>query len=202
MKEIFISTGNQDKVKEIRDKYSNLPLKILSPSDLDLDLQVAETGKTLAENALLKARAGAEKSSLPTLADDTGLAVEALDGRPGVYSARFAGPEASYQDNNEYLLELLQDVPEGERGAAFSTVVALVDLEQDLEITVTGKLQGEIISKPRGSEGFGYDPIFYLPQKDKTLAEIEMAEKNALSHRAKALEKMKDKLKEIYKLST
>lgn len=198
MKKLLVATGNQDKVTEIKEKYRDLEFEIVSPGELNLELDVEETGSTLEENALLKARAGAEKTGLLTLADDTGLAVDALDGRPGVYSARFAGPDASYEDNNRRLLKLLEDIPDEKRQAAFCTVAALVDPERNLEVTVEGRLEGRILTEFRGKQGFGYDPIFFLPERGKALAELSLGEKNAISHRARALEKMKSKLQEIY----
>lgn len=191
MRKLLISTGNQDKIIEIRDEYKNLNYEIVSPGQLGLDLDVEETGSSLEENALLKARAGAKTSNLLTLADDTGLEVDALDGRPGIYSARFAGEGATYQDNNKKLLKLLKDYPEAERTACFVTVAALVDPATGREETVRGSCCGRIISEFRGDNGFGYDPIFYLPEKGKTFAELTTEEKNKISHRANALKKMK-----------
>ena len=191
MRKLLISTGNKDKIIEIRDEYQGLEYEIVSPDQLGLDLDVEETGSTLEENALLKARAGAEASNLLTLADDTGLEVDALDGRPGIYSARFAGEAATYEDNNQKLLKLLKDYPEEERTACFVTVAALVDPATGREETVRGICRGRIISEFRGNNGFGYDPIFYLPEKGKTFAELTTKEKNRISHRANALKKMK-----------
>lgn len=191
MKKLLISTGNQDKIIEIRDEYQELDYEIVAPGQLGLELDVEETGSTLEENALLKARAGARASNLLTLADDTGLEVDALDGRPGIYSARFAGEEATYADNNQKLLKLLKDFPEEERTACFVTVAALVDPATGREETVRGICCGRIISEFRGDNGFGYDPIFYLPEKGKTFAELTTEEKNKISHRANALKKMK-----------
>ncbi len=191
MRKLLISTGNKDKIIEIRDEYKDLEYEIVSPDQLGLDLNVEETGSTLEENALLKARAGAEASNLLTLADDTGLEVDALDGRPGIYSARFAGEEATYQDNNQKLLELLRNYPEEERTACFVTIAALVDPATGREETVRGICRGRIISEYRGDNGFGYDPIFYLPEKGRTFAELTTEEKNRISHRANALKKMK-----------
>ncbi len=191
MRKLLISTGNKDKIIEIRDEYKDLEYEIVSPDQLGLDLDVEETGSTLEENALLKARAGAEASNLLTLADDTGLEVDALDGRPGIYSARFAGEEATYQDNNQKLLELLKNYPEEERTACFVTIAALVDPATGREETVKGICRGRIISEYRGDNGFGYDPIFYLPEKGRTFAELTTEEKNRISHRANALKKMK-----------
>ncbi len=191
MRKLLISTGNKDKIIEIRAEYQDLEYKIVSPDQLGLNLEVEETGSTLEENALLKARAGAEASNLMTLADDTGLEVDALDGRPGIYSARFAGEEATYQDNNQKLLKMLEEYSEAERTACFVTVAALVDPVTGREETVRGICCGRIISEFQGDNGFGYDPIFYLPEKGRTFAELTTEEKNKISHRANALKKMK-----------
>ncbi|MGM0420427.1 MAG: RdgB/HAM1 family non-canonical purine NTP pyrophosphatase [Bacillota bacterium] len=191
MRRMLIATGNPGKIVEIKKMYEDLNLEIVSPLELGLGLQVEETGETLEANALLKAKAGAEKSGLLTLADDTGLFVEGLDGRPGVRSARFAGEEASDQDNVRYLLALLEDKTAEEKEAKFITVAALYDPQTEEEITVAGVCPGRIISTPRGSNGFGYDPVFYLPEKERTFAELSLAEKNEISHRSRALKKMK-----------
>lgn len=191
MRKMLIATGNPGKIVEIKQMYEDLNLEIVSPLELGLGLQVEETGETLEANALLKAKAGAEKSGLLTLADDTGLFVEGLDGRPGVRSARFAGEEASDQDNVRYLLALLEDKTAEEKEAKFITVAALYDPQTEEEITVAGVCPGRIISTPRGSNGFGYDPVFYLPGKERTFAELSLEEKNEISHRSRALKKMK-----------
>ncbi len=191
-KRLFIATGNKDKVKEIKEKFAGINFTVLSPDDFeDMSLDVEETGSTLRENALLKARAGAEKSGLLTMADDTGLKVDALEGRPGVYSARFAGPEASYEENNRYLLEQLQGVPRDERTAHFVTVAALFDPQTGEEYTVKGMCKGIIEGELKGENGFGYDPLFYLPILDKTMAQLDTEIKNTISHRARALGKLK-----------
>ena len=195
---LFLATGNADKVLEIRNKFSELDLEILCPEDLDIELDVEETGETLEENALLKARAGMEKSGLLTLADDTGLEVDALEGRPGIYSARFAGEDASYEDNNRYLLKKLEGVPLEERTARFVTVAALCDPVSGSEQTVRGICRGLIIDEFRGEEGFGYDPLFYLPDLDMTMAELDTAAKNEISHRARALRRIRLLLEENF----
>lgn len=191
-RKLFIATGNMDKVREIKEKFAGINFTILSPVDFaNIELDVEETGSTLRENALLKARAGAEKSGILTMADDTGLKVDVLEGRPGVYSARFAGPDATYEENNRYLLEQLQGIAREERTAHFVTVAALCDPETGKEYTVKGICKGIIGEELRGEEGFGYDPLFYLPILKKTMAQLKPEIKNTISHRARALGKLK-----------
>ncbi len=188
--QLFVATGNKDKIVEIREKFINLNLEIFVPEDLQINFEVEETGTSLEENALLKARAGARASGMLTLADDTGLKVEALDGRPGIYSARFAGNNASYEDNNRLLLEKMSDIPEENRGASFVTVAALVAPGSGDNYTVRGICHGKIASKPSGEKGFGYDPLFYLSGIEMTMAQLSTREKNLISHRARALRKI------------
>ncbi len=191
-RKLFIATGNNDKVREIKKKFADINFTVLSPADFTgMTMDVEETGSTLEENALLKARAGAEKSGLLAMADDTGLKVKALKGRPGVYSARFAGPEATYEENNRYLLDQLQDVSWDKRGAYFETVAALCDPESGAEYTVRGICKGIIAKNFQGEAGFGYDPLFYLPILEKTMAQLDTETKNTISHRARALGKLK-----------
>ncbi|MDZ4224902.1 MAG: RdgB/HAM1 family non-canonical purine NTP pyrophosphatase, partial [bacterium] len=160
---------------------------------------VAETGTTLLENALQKARAAAKASGLWALADDTGLFVDALDGKPGVFSARYAGEEGNAVKNIEQLLQELRGVPFEKRGAHFETVMALVHPD-GREVTVQGELAGMIAEKCSGEKGFGYDPVFWLPKRGVTLAELPLEEKNRISHRGKALLKMKKIIEEILKI--
>ncbi len=195
---LFVATGNEDKLEEIEQKFSELRLEILSPESLDLEFEVEETGSTLVENALIKARAGAGVSGVLTLADDTGLMVDALDGEPGVYSARFAGPKASYAENNDHLLSRLEGVREENRTARFVTAAALVDPDTGREHTVRGICRGRILEERRGEGGFGYDPLFYLPDLDMTFAELDTESKNEISHRARALRRVKLLLEQNY----
>jgi XTP/dITP diphosphohydrolase len=155
---------------------------------------VVEDGATCEENALKKARETAIETSHWALADDTGLEVDALGGRPGAFAARYAGEHATYADNCEKLLKELKDIPVEQRGARFLTVMALSDPEGQTEV-VQGELQGQITEQFYGSQGFGYDPVFYVPKAHKTLAEMTLAEKNELSHRGQALRLAKDLLK-------
>jgi len=179
---LYVSTQNRDKLRELRQLLGeDVELRHPSPEDPEVE----ETGDTLYDNALLKARAGFERSGLPTIADDTGLEVDALDGRPGVYSSRYAGEEATYEDNVRKLLSELDGVPSVERTARFRSVIAYIDGERTERFD--GILEGAILTERRGSNGFGYDPVF-LPEKGgETLAELDAEAKNEISHRGRAL---------------
>ena len=191
---VVLATRNQHKVQEIRALLADLPITFLSLADFPDLPEVVEDGVTCEENAVKKARETAAGTRHSALADDTGLEVDALDGRPGVYAARYAGENATYADNCEKLLEELKDIPAGQRGARFLTVMALSDPEGQTEV-VEGELKGQITDQFYGSQGFGYDPVFYVPNAHKTLAEMTLAEKNELSHRGQALRLAKDLLK-------
>lgn len=185
MSRLVLATGNPDKVREIEDIFQPLGLTVMAVTRLVPGWSVEETADTLAGNALLKARDACAVTGEATLADDTGLFVDALGGAPGVRSSRFAGPDATYADNVRALLEALRDVPEPRRGARFRTAVALVEPGGE-ERTFEGELEGRILDAPRGTEGFGYDPVFLVRGEGQTLAEMPLARKNALSHRARA----------------
>ena len=191
---VVLATRNQHKVPEIRELLADLAITFLSLSDFPDLPDVVEDGSTCKENAVKKARETAIETSHWALADDTGLEVDALDGRPGVFAARYAGEHATYADNCEKLLKELKDIPVAQRGARFITVMALSDPEGQTEV-VQGELQGQITEQFYGSQGFGYDPVFYVPKAHKTLAEMTLAEKNELSHRGQALRLAKDLLK-------
>ncbi len=186
---LVVASKNRDKIREIEAVLLGLGLVDEIVGGLDWP-DVEETGETIEENALLKARAVAGATGLPALADDTGLEVRALQGAPGVHSARFAGDDATYQDNVRALLRAL--VGSSDRAARFRTVMALVHPEGE-EIVAEGVLEGRIIETPRGSAGFGYDPVFEV--EGRTLAELPAAEKNSLSHRAKALRALAEQLR-------
>jgi len=182
MERLYVSTHNRDKLSELRQLLGE-NVEILHPGDDDPDVE--ETGTTLWENALLKARAGFERTGIPTIADDTGLEVDVLDGAPGVYAARFAGPDATYADNRNKLVKSVEAFPEEERTARFRIVIAYVDSEQELRFD--GVLEGHILATPRGENGFGYDPVFQPEGDSRTLAELNADEKNKISHRGRAL---------------
>lgn len=185
---MVIASRNPDKVTEIEQVLSSIGLADEIVRDLDW-ADVAETGDTLEENALLKAREVVEATGLPVVADDTGLEVEALDGAPGVHTARFAGDGARYEDNVAKMIEVMQG--RHNRTARFRTVVALV-FPDGVEVLADGTLEGVITEAPRGTRGFGYDPVFEVD--GRTLAEMSADEKNQLSHRARALRALGEKL--------
>ncbi len=197
-RKLLVASSNKGKIEEIKDHFKELKFNFITPDQFDNLEEVIEDGLTLEENALKKARDRAYKTKLLTLADDTGLEVDYLDGKPGIYSARFAHENATYEENNDKLLELLKDVPYEKRTAQFRTVVAVVDPLEEKEYTVSGICRGYILEKRRGEQGFGYDPLFYIPEHDKTFAEMTVSLKNKISHRANALEKMKKVLKSRY----
>ncbi len=180
---LLLGTANLDKVREIESVLAGLPLTILSARDVSIP-DVSETEPTLEGNAALKATTIAADSGLVTLSDDTGLEVMALDGAPGVFSARYAGADATYADNNEKLLEALID--REDRSARFRTVVACA-APSGLLFSVEGVCEGCITEELRGAGGFGYDPVFYVPEVGKTYAEMTLQEKNGVSHRGRAL---------------
>jgi XTP/dITP diphosphohydrolase len=181
--QIYVSTQNRDKLREISELLGP-NVGLLHPSTDDPDVE--ETGDSLWDNALLKARVGHDRSGLPTIADDTGLEVDALNGAPGIYSARYAGENARYEDNRRKLIEEITQVPEESRSARFRTVVAYVDKERELRFD--GVVEGRILTEERGSGGFGYDPVFLVENSGKTMAEMSAEEKNGISHRGRALQ--------------
>lgn len=191
MKELVVATGNRGKLREIEELLRGCVEKLLSPADFSSFPAVVEDGLTFTENAVKKAKSAAEATGKPVLADDSGLVVDALEGRPGVFSARFAGEGASDADNNDKLLGELARLPETERSAAFHCVVALCYPDGSCR-TFDGELRGLILDSPRGSGGFGYDPLFLVPEYNLTLAELPMSIKNRISHRGKALEALKE----------
>ena len=197
--ELLIATQNQGKVKEYQRLLSDVSADIIGLNDVGLgDLDVEETGTTFEENALLKAKAYAEASGKIALADDSGLVVDALDGRPGVYSARYGRPEFDDAGRRAYLLEELQSVPMDERTARFRCVIAVYDPESKQSYTVDGACEGIILTEERNAgKGFGYDALFQPIGYDKTFAELEPEEKNNISHRGQAAKKLPEVLAEI-----
>lgn len=171
-------------------------MQVLSLADFPSLLPIEEDGRTFLENALKKARAVAQHTGRLTIADDSGLEVDCLQGKPGVRSARFAGEGASDADNNRMLLQLLDGIPSSQRGAAFRCVIAIVD-PTGKESWVEGECKGLIGDSEKGTQGFGYDPLFLIPALGKTLAELPLAEKNRISHRGKALTALKEVLKDF-----
>lgn len=188
---LAIATNNKNKLREIRAILGDNFEQLLSLDELGIDVEIEETGATLEENALIKARAIVNLTGLPSIADDSGLLVDALDGAPGVYSARYAGEEHDDSKNNALLLKNLQGKP---RTAHFSSVIALCYPDGSY-LTSEGSVNGEILQEERGENGFGYDPLFYSYELEKSFAEASPEEKNSVSHRGRALHAMLDKLK-------
>jgi XTP/dITP diphosphohydrolase len=186
-KKIVLATGNKGKVKELADMLSDLSIEVLPQSDFAVT-EVAETGSTFIENAIIKARHAAKHTGLPAIADDSGLAVDALGGAPGVYSARYSGENATDQSNITKLLGLMADVPNDKRQAKFLCVLVYMRHADDPSpIICQGEWCGEIMTEPQGDNGFGYDPIFWVNQQNSSSAQLSSQQKNALSHRGKAL---------------
>ncbi len=184
MGKVLVATNNRGKVRELAEIFESLKDSLLLPADLGLTLEVAETGQTYAENARLKAVAFARASGLISMGDDSGLEVDALAGAPGLHSARYAGPGATDADRRARLIRELRDLP-APRPARFRCVIAVARPDGDVRV-FEGVCAGEIILEERGTNGFGYDPIFYLPEYRRTMAELPSAVKNQISHRARA----------------
>ena len=193
MRELVIATGNLGKLAEIREALQNLPYKVLSAADLGGLPEVLEDGDTLLANAQKKARSAALATGFLALADDTGLEVDALDGAPGVYSARYAGEACSYDDNNKKLLSEMERIGAKDRKATFRTVMVLAE-PKGREDWVAGSIRGEIGREMRGNQGFGYDPLFFIPERRKSFAELSVSEKNQISHRGQALKRIQTML--------
>lgn len=191
-----MATRNPGKLREISNFLKDLPLEIISLLDFREIPDIAETGATFEENAVLKAQAVARHSGELTLADDSGLEVDYLEGAPGVYSARFAGEPASDTRNNQKLLELMKDAPPERRSARFRCVMALADPGGSYRLA-SGSCEGLIAPEPRGERGFGYDPLFFLPDWGRTMAELDLEVKNRISHRAQALAEVRRILEDI-----
>lgn len=188
-KTLIVATGNMGKAKEFEALFAKRGYTIQTLKDFPELKEVEETGETFAENARLKAETIAKELHTTVLADDSGLKVDALGGQPGVYSARYAGEEKDDARNNAKLLSELSELPEEERTAQFHCTLALAHPEKDT-LVIEGEVKGTILTVPRGENGFGYDPLFYVPEKKQTMAELSSEEKNAISHRANALKKL------------
>ena len=194
LEQLVLASGNKGKLKELRHVLEPLHMQVHAQQEFKI-APVAETGLTFVENALLKAREAARVSKLPALGDDSGLVVDALKGQPGIYSARFAGDKASDRDNNELLLEKLSGVIEERRQAKFYCCLVLLRHYRDpAPIIATGTWYGTILEAPKGSGGFGYDPLFYDQQLGVSAAELSMVEKSQVSHRGQALKALIDEL--------
>ncbi len=193
---ILLATQNLGKVKELQELLTGEELEVISLADLEDWEEIEETGSTFAENAALKARVAAERTGLITIADDSGLEVDALNGAPGVNSARYAGTPKDDQKNNEKLLAELEGVAEEERTARFRCALVIA-LPSGEEYLTEGIVEGRILTEPRGREGFGYDPLFYLPDFGRTMAQLNLSQKNKISHRAQAFRNAIPMLKDL-----
>ena len=193
---LLIATRNPGKLKEYEQLLAGLPVTLTYLSGEGIAHEVEETGETFADNAIHKAEEYARISGLLTLADDSGLEVDALDGEPGVHSARYAGPRATDEDRYQVLLERMRDVPREERGARFRCVIAVAEPEGGVW-TTEGTCEGVIALAPKGEHGFGYDPVFYLPDQEKTMAQLAPEVKNRMSHRARAAQEIRPILERI-----
>ena len=196
IRELVLATRNRNKVIELVALLGDLGIKIRTLDEFPDAPEVVEDGDTCEANAIKKARAIAESTGLPAVADDTGLEVDALGGRPGVYAARYAGENATYEDNCRKLLRELTGVPREQRAARFLTVAAIA-LPSDGIRVAQGTLEGVIAEEASGTLGFGYDPVFLIPELGKTLAQLSADQKNTISHRAKAFTQAKDLLREM-----
>lgn len=186
---IVAATKNKGKVTEFMETLKGF--EIITMQEAGIDEEIEETGKNFEENALIKARFVAAKTNFPVISDDSGLSVDALSGKPGIYSARYAGENASDAQRIEKLLQEMDSVEDELRTARFTCVIAYID-KNGTEKTFKGECEGVILREPRGKNGFGYDPVFFLPEYGKTFAELSTEIKAKISHRAKALEKLKD----------
>lgn len=195
MSQIVLASGNIGKLRELSQILSPLGLKLIAQSDLNV-AEAEETGLSFVENAIIKARNAALITGLPAIADDSGIEVDALHGAPGIYSSRYAGPDASDTDNIQALLTAMKDVPENERTARFQCVVVFMRHAEDpTPLICQGSWQGQILQSPSGDEGFGYDPIFWVTETDCTAAELSPEQKHAISHRGKAMRQFMEEFK-------
>ncbi len=193
----ILASQNKHKLEEIKDILKDLDIEILSMDEVGLgDLEIVEDGKTFEDNSFKKALTVMEKTNTPVIADDSGLEVDYLDGAPGVYSSRFAGENASDEDNNTKLLKLLEGVAERERTARFVSVITVV-FPDGKKLCIRGECNGIIGYEKKGENGFGYDPLFIVPEYNETFAQLGSEIKNKISHRARALEKLRKELKNI-----
>ncbi|MEF8792496.1 RdgB/HAM1 family non-canonical purine NTP pyrophosphatase [Thiohalorhabdus sp.] len=196
MQEIVLASGNPGKLRELDNLLEPLGWQVRSRKAFDVP-EPEETGLTFVENALIKARNAAQSTGLAALADDSGLAVDALGGRPGIYSARYSGPEGDDEANNRKLVAELGDLPPEQRGAFYHcSLVLLTHAEDPCPIIAEGQWRGRIGLEPRGEGGFGYDPLFELPERGCTSAELDPEEKDAISHRGKAMRRLREEIRE------
>lgn len=197
MRRLIVASNNAKKIKEIKQILEKYQIEVVSLKEAGIDIDVEEDGNTFIENSYKKASEIYKivEGSM-VLADDSGLAVDCLNGAPGIYSARFAGEHGNDKKNNEKLLDLLKDKKDEERKAKFICAIALI-ISNDKVVKVQGEIEGRIIDEERGSNGFGYDPLFYIPKYKMTFAEMDSELKNSISHRAKALKKIEGEIKKL-----
>jgi len=191
---IVLATQNRDKREELQEALSEFTVKILSLNNFPFIGEIEEVGQTLQENSMIKAKTVHNLTQLPVIADDTGLEVEALNGAPGIYSARYAGEDVTYEDNVNKLLAEMENIPLENRKAQFRTVISFVD--KDRELWTEGRIKGIIGESAKGKNGFGYDPVFFVPELEKTFSELSIGEKNRISHRGLAMKKFRILLRE------
>ncbi|NLO80890.1 MAG: RdgB/HAM1 family non-canonical purine NTP pyrophosphatase [Xanthomonadaceae bacterium] len=197
MEEVVFASNNAGKTREVAAVLAELGIRVVPQSEFNVT-EAEETAPTFVENALIKARNACRQTGRPAIADDSGLEVDALNGAPGVYSARFAGPGATDAANNARLLEALADVPDERRTARYQCVLVYMRHAADpTPIIAQASWEGRILTAPRGSGGFGYDPLFWLPDRQQTVAELDLATKNRLSHRGQALQQLLAKLRPV-----
>ncbi len=198
MKRIIFATTNKNKVREVNMMMEGFDVELVPMTEVGIDVDIEETGTTFEENAIIKAKAICELTGEIALADDSGLEVDYLDGAPGVYSSRFLGEETPYEIKNDYIIEKLKDAKGDERTARFACAMAMVFPDGEVE-TCYGTIEGLIGYEQRGTNGFGYDPIVYVPEYEMTTGEMAPELKNSISHRGKALEQMKEIMKRRFK---
>ena len=198
MKKIIFATTNKNKVREVNMMMEGFDVELIPMSEVGLDVDIEETGTTFEENAIIKAKAVCELTGEIALADDSGLEVDYLDGAPGVYSSRFLGEDTPYEIKNDYIIDKLKDAKGDERSARFACAMAMVFPDGDVE-TCYGTIEGLIGYEQIGTNGFGYDPIVYVPEYEMTTGEMAPELKNSISHRGKALEQMKEVMKRRFK---
>ena len=191
---IVLATHNRDKREELQEALSEFMVEILSLNDFPFIGEIEEVGQTLLENSMIKAKTVHNLTQLPVIADDTGLEVEALNGAPGIYAARYAGEDVTYEDNVNKLLAEMENIPLENRKAQFRTVISFVD--KDRELWTEGRIKGIIGESAKGKNGFGYDSVFFVPELEKTFSELSIGEKNKISHRGLAMKKFRILLRE------
>tara|TARA_B100001250_G_scaffold491_1_gene439 strand:- start:1811 stop:2416 length:606 start_codon:yes stop_codon:yes gene_type:complete len=192
--EIILATHNLDKCKELQASFNDTKIKVVTLKDFPEISDIVEDGDSLEANAFIKSRTVFHKTGIPTISDDTGLFISALNGEPGIFSARYSGENCSYADNVNKVLIEMNNIDISLREATFKTVVTYVS--KDLELVAEGSVKGIITKKPKGNKGFGYDPIFYVPELQKTFAEMDINEKQKISHRSRAIDNLQKLFRE------